>query len=536
MEIGIMKFTSEDKIIFGHLFSRMHSRGWGFWAVLVVAGSFVAAGVITACSDDKSKQAGAVSYESAPCPRPNLPGFPEADLGPNYSCGYLTVPENRSKPDGPTIRIAVARVRAVAAVPEPDPIVYLAGGPGGSGLVSAIKAVADGMNAERDVIFVDQRGAYHADPRLACPEIDAFIMESMRLPFSDPATADLSDAATRRCRDRLADEGLDLAAYNSIENAADIADLRLALGIREWNVYGVSYGTNLALRLLRDHPDGIRSVVLDSVAPPNLNLITEWWLAAASGYRAIFDACAEQPACAASFPNLEAEFIETVIRLNTTPIVVSVPNGSGESIPVNIDGFQLANLVVLTSLETNAYAGIPSMIHALATGDGREAAARLLDAPSPAGITGYGLQYGVFCREWANWTTADEVKTRAKAALPGFPDEVLDLLPVLPRIFADCAIWDVGAAGADDRAPVHSDMPVLIMNGTFDADTPVYYADAVTPGLTRAQVVPIPGVGHHVTSQSACARSLMAAFFDQPGRAVDDTCADEMGAPTFITP
>lgn len=74
------------------------------------------------------------------------------------------------------------------------------------------------------------------------------------------------------------------------------------------------------------------------------------------------------------------------------------------------------------------------------------------------------------------------------------------------------------------------------MNGTFDADTPVYYADAVTPGLTRVQVVPIPGVGHHVTSQSACARSLMAAFFDHPNRAVDHTCADEMALPTFITP
>jgi len=111
MEIEIMKFTSEDNNMFGHLFSRMRSYGWGFWAVLVVAGSFVAAGVITACSGGKSNQAGAVSYESAPCPQPNLPGFPEADLGPNYSCGYLTVPENRRKPDGPTIRIAVARAR-----------------------------------------------------------------------------------------------------------------------------------------------------------------------------------------------------------------------------------------------------------------------------------------------------------------------------------------------------------------------------------------------------------------------------------------
>ena len=115
-----------------------------------------------------------------------------------------------------------------------------------------------------------------------------------------------SSAATRACRDRLAGRGYDLAAYNTVENAADINELRIALGIAEWNVYGVSYGSDLALQLLRDHPEGIRSLVLDSLVPPQVNLIEGFWPNAAEGYRALFDACAAQPACAGAYPTWRA--------------------------------------------------------------------------------------------------------------------------------------------------------------------------------------------------------------------------------------
>jgi pimeloyl-ACP methyl ester carboxylesterase len=103
---------------------------------------------------------------------------------------------------------------------------------------------------------------------LACPEIEAFVATWIGLDTNDPATTAASGAATRACRDRIVAEGWDPADYNTTENSADIADLRLALGIDEWNLYGVSYGSDLALQTLRDHPEGIRSVAVDSVVPP----------------------------------------------------------------------------------------------------------------------------------------------------------------------------------------------------------------------------------------------------------------------------
>lgn len=488
-------------------------------------------------STDPGASAGyEAAYEPAACPDPNVPGLPAVDLGPEYECGYLTVPENRADPGGPTIRLAVARVPAVSTAPAAAPMVYLDGGPGSAALVSAPNQVAAGINAERDVIFIDQRGTYHSEPVLTCPEVDAFLAEAVRLPFPDAATDALSSAATTACRDRLSAEGIDLAAYNTAENAHDIADLRLAMGIDEWDVYGVSYGTDVALTLLRNHPEGIRSVVLDSVVPPNLSVIPEFWPAAAEAYQKLFDACAAQPACAAAYPDLAREFTDTVARLAESPLTVAVPDASGAMIDVVIDGYQLANITVL--LLAGGPAGwtlAPGMIHRLAHGDGTSAATFVKSFVPPAGFVGLGLQWGVFCQEYVAQTDPHETLARARAALPGFPDETLRFLPQIPWAFQDCAIWDVGEAPAEARAAAESDLPVLVMGGTFDAVTAVSWGDALVGGLTNSQSVAFPGLGHQVLLQSPCPVAVMGGFLADPDAAVDESCVEEMTLPAIVT-
>jgi len=139
--------------------------------------------VAAACSDDEAASSttpaatsaagdSRVGYVESPCPSPNFPGVRRLELGATFTCGTLTVPEVRSDPDSRLITIQVAVAKAHAPVPKPDPIVYLAGGPGWSAMVPARERVFRGWNRNRDVVFVDQRGTYHAEPRLSCPEID----------------------------------------------------------------------------------------------------------------------------------------------------------------------------------------------------------------------------------------------------------------------------------------------------------------------------------------------------------------------------
>lgn len=283
-------------------------------------------------------------FVAAPCPQPNYPGNPALNFAPTVKCGNLTVPEDRRNPAGPTIRLTVARVPAVSSASQADPVVYLQGGPGESALLLAQRSIQAGINADHDVIYLEQRGNFHTEPNLECPEVEAYLAASLSKNLANPATTAEGDAATTACRNRLTAAGIDLKAYTTEENAADVADLRVAMGIDTWNVYGTSYGTDLALRVLRDHPAGIRSVVVDSVVPPNLNPLKEFWPSFSQAYQQLFAGCAAQPACAAAYPRLAEEFSATVNRLAASPQTVATTDQKGAATQVVIDGYRLANL------------------------------------------------------------------------------------------------------------------------------------------------------------------------------------------------
>lgn len=466
-------------------------------------------------------------YASAPCPNPNIAGIPAFDYPATMQCGYLTVPENRAEPDGRQIKIFVARAPALSPTPGSVPLAVLSGGPGGAGSFSFVSMLRQGVNSGRDVIFVDQRGTHHADPLLGCADLDEFINDAISLPFSAEETTGENVAVTRQCRDRLAATGVDLSSYNTAENAADIAALRVALGIGSWDLYGVSYGTKLASVVLRDHPQGVRSVVLDSVSPPNFNIVEDWWAAPASSFTAIFAACAAQPACAAAYPNLEADFDATVNRLNESPVVVQTTDAGGAPLTVNIDGYAFLYPIIMASERGDA-SGVPKLIDAMARGDSAPTVAAmqaLLSPPEVIGLAGYGLAYGVFCSESANLTTEDATLARAKSLLPQFPDQVLKVQPKQGRLFQECPVWDVADADAAMSAPVVSDVPVLIMEGDFDAATAPEWVDLLTPTLSASQVVRFPFTGHAVLGKSQCAVDVMAAFLDNPTQPVDGSCA-----------
>jgi pimeloyl-ACP methyl ester carboxylesterase len=490
----------------------------------------------TASGKAPSTAAAGLGYSPEPCAHfnPVFEGAPELDLPATAHCGYLSVPENRSKPGSRSIRIAVARLPAVAERPRPDPILFLAGGPGNTSFANAVGLIQAGWNRERDVILVDQRGTLKAQPLLACPQVDEYLRAAMHLAPTRSRAAAEELAAVRACRDSLTAEGWDLSAFNTTENAADVADLRIAMGIAEWNVYGVSYGTDLALQTLRDHPDGIRTVVLDSVLPPQVNLIAQGWPNAAIAYRSLFDACANQPACATSFPNLEREFRSLVSTLTSRPRIVQVMDPATKApVDVVVDGYTLANLV-LVQMAPGSINGLPALIHDLATGKGAVAATALLRRP-PIGLAGWGLNYGVHCREQAPFTNQREVDRLAREAFREFPDAVLARVPQLFTPLQNCAAWDVPAAPDSVRTAAASDLPVLIFAGGLDPITPQIWAEEAASGLTQSRLIRAPSAGHDVMHwESACAVPLMHSFLNSPDRALND-CLARATIPRFTT-
>ncbi|MBD0689868.1 transporter [Streptomyces sp. CBMA123] len=476
--------------------------------------------------------AGAVGdarYEPGPCPR--TPEPVEALEGAR--CGTLTVPENRAGPSRRTIRLGVAIVPAVAATAKSDPIVWLAGGPGDDAVGEAQMAIDGGLNRDRDVIFMSQRGTYSADPDLLCPDIDEFNARVVGLVYDAPSTQRLHVEATKACRDKLVARGIDLSAYNDTESAADYEDLRTALGIKQWNLFGISYGTHLALVSMRLHPEGLRSVGIDGILPPSKAGSAMTWSSARQGFDGLFKACAEQPACNKRYPNLSATFDRLVRELEAEPVTTTVTlPGSDQPVKVVLDGGALVNW--MTSA-THVAPQVPAALDELANGKPQRIARQWAGgklSPAAMGRVAHGLSYGVFCSEWTPYESEAQALRGGQEAFPTFPRSVQAQAPQLTFLRPDCDAWNIPPAAPSIRDVTRGDIPTLALSGGFDSQTGADNGPYVARTLSRAKVVTVPYEPHVVFATSKCAQAITVSFFDTPD-APRTECLKGLQPPAF---
>lgn len=308
----------------------------------------------------------------------------------------------------------------------------MAGGPGEAAILDTPFLVDAGINRNRDVVIMDQRGTLYDDPDLNCPEIDRFYARQVSLVYDAPSTGKAQAAAAAACRRRLVNNGVNLSAYNTTENAQDFVDLRRVLGIRQWNVYGYSYGTDLALSLMRDHPDGIRTVIIDSVLPPDVVNLPFTWKSAREGITTIFGDCQTQPACARKYPHLLATFTQQVNRLEKHPIVRNVvPPQGGRAVKVVLDGGTILNMLVGNNPKPP---DVPRAIVQLAAGnprlflEARRAAANVSAVPEQA----LGMTQSIACREWTPYGSQAAILRAGRDVFPTLPASVLANAPQMP--------------------------------------------------------------------------------------------------------
>jgi pimeloyl-ACP methyl ester carboxylesterase len=269
---------------------------------------------------------------------------PRERLG-DITCGTLDVPENWSDPEGRRLQIGYAVLKSSGAQPMPDPVIHLGGGPGISPLSQAESwaGVFALLRQDRDIVLFDQRGARLSTP-LRCETftldlaIDPPLVETEGAPAATPPSVyplELTDpesllqGARERygpiadaCTRQIAETGADLTQYNTVASANDVVALVKALGYDAYNLYGISYGTRLALEIMRGHPDsGLRSVVLDSTYPPEIKVYEEFPQEPHQVVIQLFADCRRDAACDAAYPDLQARFVALLARLRASPVV-----------------------------------------------------------------------------------------------------------------------------------------------------------------------------------------------------------------------
>jgi pimeloyl-ACP methyl ester carboxylesterase len=462
----------------------------------------------------------------------------------NASCGTLTAPQNRSNPNEGTVELPVAIIPSQTQPAQPDPIVYMAGGPGQNALSQAEILASLGLNKSRDVIIMNQRGVVDTVPLLSCNEIDEFYAKAVGMPYDSPATGTAHVAAVKACHDRLTAQGIDLANFNTAENEADFADLRKALHIKEWNIYGLSYGTDLALSEMRDYPQGIRSVIIDAIVPPSAASLGWTWTNFNEAINNIFRACANQPACASTYGDLSQVVASQVQQLEANPATLTVHEDFGD-VDVVIDGGALINWLGSFPDPAVEIPDIPLAIQQLVNGTPSEIAQSRAFAANPAGFgaVGYGLMYGVICSEWVPFEPQSQILTQGLLAFPTYPQSVLSLAPGLPFMSEDCGVWNVPAASGAVRQVTVSSIPTLVMASSFDGKTAPQWAIYVAGTLQNSITTVFPGLGHGAlfavglpddSPAKPCAQSVVASFFANPA-APDTSCVASLTPYPFNT-
>jgi pimeloyl-ACP methyl ester carboxylesterase len=439
-------------------------------------------------------------------------------------CGYLIVPENRATGSAKTIRLAVAVIPAKHRHPGATPVVFLTGGPGGNGIGDTDGLIEAGLNRDRKLVVLSQRGTYSTSSQLVCPSIDNYRARSVGRRFLSAANLRGLARAAATCRTQLRRRGIDVAAYNTTQNAADVADLRTALGIKRWDVVSHSYGTDLALTYMRRYPAGIRSVVLDGTVPPSVAGLGWTWSSFRESFDNILAACRAQRSCRARYPHTGRTFTRLVNRLEAHPIVTRVKNPVGAGrLRVNLDGGVLVNWL---TRQSHFAPTVPSEIDELANGHPRRIAEDWADArvspPAHRGHFAHGLSYSVWCSEWVPYESRRQELRKARQAFPGFPRSVLEQAPQLTNLRGICRSWKVPAASRSIRRVTHSAIPTLAVTGTFDAQTGAQWGAFAARTLTHSTVVEVPGVAH-AAYFNPCAARVTRSFLRHP-RAPDTRC------------
>jgi pimeloyl-ACP methyl ester carboxylesterase len=253
------------------------------------------------------------------CPRPLPAGEIE---GKTVICGRVEVPEVHGNAESRRIALAFAVLKARTQSPAPDPVVYLHGGPGGGAvrdLWSTVVPIFDQFRGRRDLVTFDQRAAGISSDMVACLDTLGANIVSLMAPGALPESTPDGELFAR-CMDEIKAKSGDISAYNTTQNAYDTQALMRALGYEEWNLYGISYGTQLALEVMRSAPEGTRSVVIDSVFPTDVKGYDENIKPLQESIQATLDQCATDPPCAAAYPDLEGTLVRVAEKLASNPI------------------------------------------------------------------------------------------------------------------------------------------------------------------------------------------------------------------------
>jgi pimeloyl-ACP methyl ester carboxylesterase len=446
-----------------------------------------------------------------------------AEISAGARCGRFEVAEDRDVASGRRISLSVTVLPATGAQREVDPVVILQGGPGDASSKRPREVAAQhaAINETRDLILVDQRGTGLSSP-IQCDYGDPADLDSY-VPF-------LPTAVIEGCITEYSSRA-DLTKYATRDFIADLEELRVALGLAQWNLHGVSYGTRVALQYMTRHPEVIRATVLHAPAPPELVMPVPFGEDAQRAFDLVVKDCEMDRACVAAFPRLRAEAETVVQRLERSSVRVMIRHPDlGVPAPVNFTRAAFGETVRAMLYQPEAARHLPIEIHEAFAGDLSALATRHIRRQRGFAADGSsGLYLGVTCAE--DVARADEATVYKAHAGTILGDHRAR------QHFAACKLWPQSPRGDLVLATRRLATPVLILVGEGDPVTPPRWARVAAESLSRGRQVVVPQGGHGFSGMTGrgCLAGIQAAFFASAAvESLDVSCASEMRRLPFV--
>lgn len=430
-------------------------------------------------------------------------------------CGVVRRPLDPAMPQGPAIDVHFAVLPALSRQRKPDPLFFFAGGPGQAAidLAGPVGRLLGRLSNRRDLVLIDQRGTGRSAP-LRCDGDDA-----ADRPLRESMDAEALQQALRRCREALQrlPHG-DLRQYTTPIAVQDADAVRVALGARQVNLVGASYGTRVALDYLRQFPQAVRRVVLDGVAPPDMVLPAAFAADAQTAFEALLAWCEADADCRRRHPRLRAQWQGLRAALPREVMLTHPVTGRDERMTLTPD--MLAGLVRAPLYAPSLAAGLPAAIEQAAAGRWTPLAGLAMAlAGGRAGALAQAQHFSVICSEDLPLLAA------GRAAPPAG-----DFAGLAATYVRACADWPRGRVPADFYRVGTSAAPVLLLSGAIDPVTPPRHGERVAQALgARARHVVVPAAGHGVLALP-CVRDQVFRFIDADDEA--QALAADGGCPT----
>ena len=435
-------------------------------------------------------------------------------------CGTLKVYENRATKQGRQIDLNIVLLPALRTDAQPDPLFFLAGGPGqgAAQLAKVVREIFRRVQTDRDIVLVDQRGTGKSNPLNCLADGD----DSLQ------SIAETNEQALEKLKVCQAKYDADLTLYTTPIAMDDLDDVRAFLGYERINVYGGSYGTRAALVYMRQHGDRVRTAILDGVAPPNMRLPLYFPRDTQRAFELLAKDCAADTGCNTAYPNLLERMRALIDRLEKNPPTLRLTHPrTGATEEVRVDARVLANVIVTALYSPTMTALVPAIVVAAERNDFQSmlALAGMGGGGDPPNMA-IGMQLSVICAEDAPKNSPDDLKKGSESTL--FGKYVLTIQQQA------CAFWPRGHVDDSFYEPVTSAIPTLVLSGEVDPVTPPSWGDQVASTLSNSKHIIIPGTGH-TAGGTGCGQRLMREFIDEgsPGD-LDASCAAKVRRPAFF--